>query len=358
MAGEYLGRVAVYDRDFISSSNQAIAKLTLKKGYEPHYVSTYLNTKYGQHQISRLKTITGQPNINMGLISELKIILLSDAFQKKLTEHFTRVEAVTLRSKDIYQQAEQILLVELGLANFAPSAEPVAVKSFSDSFGVSWRLDAEYYQPKYEDYEVAIKATHKLVEICDVHDSAFEPHKNDYKYIELSDIGTSGNITGSTIAPFDELPSRARRLVKSGQVIVSSIEGSLSSCALITNEYDGAICSTGFYVVDSAKINSETLLIIFKSELIQQLMKQRCSGTILSAVSKTAFENMPFPLISKEKQREIANMVQKSFALRQQSEQLLDMAKRATEIAIEDGEKKAIIWLKTREGLNEQYNKK
>src|SRR5690606_25553040 len=29
MAGEYLGRVAVYDKDFTCSSNQAIAKITL-----------------------------------------------------------------------------------------------------------------------------------------------------------------------------------------------------------------------------------------------------------------------------------------------------------------------------------------
>ena len=43
MAGEYLGRVAVYNKDFICSSNQAIAKVTLKDGISPYYFSTYLN---------------------------------------------------------------------------------------------------------------------------------------------------------------------------------------------------------------------------------------------------------------------------------------------------------------------------
>ena len=99
-----------------------------------------------------------------------------------------------------------------------------------------------------------------------------------------------------------DLPTRARRKVKRGQAIVSSIEGSLQSCALITDEYDNALCSTGFYVVDSAKINPETLLVLFKSEPMQALMKQRCSGTILTAISKDEFLSMPLPLIADDVQ--------------------------------------------------------
>ena len=53
-----------------------------------------------------------------------------------------------------------------------------------------------------------------------------------------------------------ELPTRARRVVKSGQILVASVEGSMQSCALITDEYDGALCSTGFYVLDSDKMNA------------------------------------------------------------------------------------------------------
>lgn len=80
MAGEYLGRVAVYDKDEVCSSNQAIAKITLKEGQSPYAVSIFLNSKYGQHQIQRFRTITGQPNINMGLIESLIVPKFSDNF--------------------------------------------------------------------------------------------------------------------------------------------------------------------------------------------------------------------------------------------------------------------------------------
>lgn len=57
-------------------------------------------------------------------------------------------------------------------------------------------------------------------------------------------------------------------------------------------------------------------------------------------------ENVIVPVLDMDKQKELAEMVQKSFALRRQSKQLLEYAKRAVEIAIERGEDAALAWLK------------
>lgn len=56
--------------------------------------------------------------------------------------------------------------------------------------------------------------------------------------------------------------------------------------ALVSEKYDNAICSIGFYVFKSEKINPETLLVLFKSEILQAILKQNCSGTILTAINK------------------------------------------------------------------------
>lgn len=55
-----------------------------------------------------------------------------------------------MSSSDIYQQAEELLLTELGLKDWKPTEKSVTIKSFSNSFLASRRLDAEYYQPKYD----------------------------------------------------------------------------------------------------------------------------------------------------------------------------------------------------------------
>jgi restriction endonuclease S subunit len=314
-----------------------------------YYLIAYLNSKHGRELLLRKERGAIQKGLNLDDLRLLTVPLFSDIFEKYIEGLIVSANNVLDKSKSTYNSAESLLLSSLGMTSFTPSNEPVAVKSLSESFGVSGRLDAEYYQEKYEDYENKLNTSHSISVLCTIHDSAFLPQEGDYKYIELSDIGSSGNITGCTVAPFDELPSRARRLVKSRQVIVSSIEGSLSSCALITDDYDGAICSTGFYVVDSTVINSETLLILFKSEPIQALMKKRCSGTILTAISKCALETMPFPLIDRSIQQQISDLVQHSFDLRRQSEQLLETAKRAVEIAIEVGEDKSLKLLGVKE---------
>ena len=110
----------------------------------------------------------------------------------------------------------------------------------------------------------------------------------------------------------------------------------------MTEDYDNALCSTGFYVINSREINSETLLVLFKSEPMQNILKQGCSGTILTAINKQEFQNIPVPLIEKEVQKTIQSLIQQSFAFKAQSEQLLEDAKKLVEMAIEQGEEKAL----------------
>jgi restriction endonuclease S subunit len=173
---------------------------------------------------------------------------------------------------------------------------------------------------------------------CNQKDDNYTPaNTQEYKYIELSDVGKVGNVTGCTKAQGIELPTRARRKVNANDVIISSIEGSLESCALITNDYDNALCSTGFYVLNSAKINSETLLVLFKSELMQNILKQNCSGTILTAINKTEFQNIYIPLIDNNIQQKIADLIEECFYLRRESERLLEDAKYVVEREIEKG---------------------
>ncbi len=202
----------------------------------------------------------------------------------------------------MYVSAETLLLTIIGIQEFSPCQDKINVKSFKESFFATGRLDAEYYQKKYEDYHNLVYnyplGFEILTNVCNLRDSNCNPIENlEYKYIELSNIGKTGNISGCTKANGSELPSRARRLVYTNDVVISSIEGSLDSCALVTEEYNLALCSTGFYVINSKKINSETLLVLFKSELMQNILKQCCSGTILTAINKTEFQKIPVPLI-------------------------------------------------------------
>ena len=167
----------------------------------------------------------------------------------------------------------------------------------------------------------------------------------EYKYIELANIGRDGEINDCMVERGQDLPSRARCKVNTGDVIVSSIEGSLESIALITEEYDNALCSTGFHVINSDVLNSETLLVLLKSRVGQLQLKKGCSGTILTAINREEFGRIVVPFIKADKPSEIQQKIIESFNLRKHAKDLLECAKRAVEIAIEQDEQTAIDWL-------------
>lgn len=141
------------------------------------------------------------------------------------------------------------------------------------------------------------------------------------------------------------MPTRARRKVNAGDVIVSTIEGSLSSIALITDDLDNTLCSTGFFVVNSDKINSEALFILLKSSIGQLQLKKGCSGTILTAIGDDEFKRIILPDLSMNVQADIKKKIIGMYEARDLSKRLLGIAKYGVEMAIEKNEKEAGTWI-------------
>ena len=345
-----IARSAIVTKELLPANiNQNIVQIRIDhEKVAPEYVNTYLNTKFGKGYLIYLSRQTEQFNLNCKEVETVLIPILSEKFQKEVANAVVKAHEYQTRARLQYEKVENELTTSLNVCLQTQNQPVLSVKQISDSFAVSGRLDAEYYQPKYEKIAQKLNTSETVLSLCKLYNKNYVPlEKQSYQYIELADVGQSGDISDVDIQYGSDLPTRARRIVKSGQIIVSSVEGSLQSCALITDEYDGALCSTGFYVLDSDYINSETLLVLFKSEPIQALMKQRCSGTILTAISKDELLSMPLPMIDEEVQKVIAAKVQESFALRKQSKQLLEYAKQAVEMAIEKGENAALEWLNT-----------
>jgi hypothetical protein len=87
------------------------------------------------------------------------------------------------------------------------------------------------------------------------------------------------------------------------------------------------------------------LLVLLKSIVGQLQLKKGCSGTILTAINKVEFTKIVLPKVTKKIQTQIQQKVTESFNLRNQSKHLLECAKTAVEMAIEQDEKTAINWL-------------
>lgn len=257
------------------------------------------------------------------------------------------------KSKQIYQTAENNLLSELGLKDWKPTQALSYVRSYSQA-SKAGRIDAEHFHPKYAELREHIRNySNGYLKITDIATNSSEiiaPHahpENDYSYIELADINqVIGTIESANEIKGKDAPSRARMLLHAGDVIASTVEGSLDKVALVSEDYHGAIGSTGFLVLRPRTVQSGYLLALVKSMIVREQMRCESSGTILATVPAKSLRNIIVPNIPPEKRDEIAQLVEKSHAARREAKALLEKAKRAVEMAIEEGEDKAMEFIR------------
>lgn len=70
-----------------------------------------------------------------------------------------------------------------------------------------------------------------------------------FAYIEISDIHATTCTVSSKQILNREAPSRARKKVSSGDVLISTVRPERRSVGIVPAELDGAICSTGIAVL-------------------------------------------------------------------------------------------------------------
>jgi restriction endonuclease S subunit len=315
----------------------------------PEYIATFFNSKYGRLQSLRFSSGTTRDRILLTSQKQILIPNLDIEFQRNISRVLKKAYSFSYDSKNHYSQAQTLLLKELDLLNWQPKHQLSYTKTFSDT-QTAERFDAEYFQPKYEEVIEKIKAYSggfdELGALVNIKDKNFNPKESDaYKYIELSNINTTGDLTIPESKQGQELPTRARRKVSENDVLISSIEGSLESIAMVTNSDSNLVCSTGFYVIQSHNFKPSVLLVLLKSLVGQLQLKKGCSGTILTAISKEEFKKVILPKVSISAQEEIESHIQKMYEAKEQSKSLLEIAKTGVEKAIETAEEDAIRWM-------------
>lgn len=225
---EVVGRVSFVPQNFKKANiTQAMSFIRLTDSkYSPFFVFIFLQTKYGLKQTRRIARPTGQYNINNIELGSYKVPSVSDTFQSKIESLVKSAHAKLEESKSLYSQAEDLLLGELGLKDWQPKNTLHTTKKFSD-FAQSGRLDAEYYQPKYDEIEKAIKSYkggydivsnlfNQNLDVCDY-------KKTEYNYIEIGDVNVGDGSVSFNKVETSELPDNAKRVLNKNDILISKV---------------------------------------------------------------------------------------------------------------------------------------
>lgn len=141
----------------------------------------------------------------------------------------------------------------------------------------------------------------------------------DFDYIDLSAIDQKLKaIVSARKVQCTDAPSRARQLVRRGDVLVSTVRPNLNGVAMVPPELDGATASTGFCVIRANREMLEPSYVFHwvKSATFVSRMVAQATGASYPAVSDRIVLDAEIPLPSLPEQRRIAAILDKADGLR------------------------------------------
>jgi type I restriction enzyme, S subunit len=341
--------------------NLFMVRLNKNCGFNEHFLWAFFNSSLGQKIIMRKVNGTVPLTIDKEAVRSLYLPQFSGSIQNVIKETILESERTLVKAKEVYSQAEQTLLEAVGLADFKPSTQNTNIKTFAQSFGRSGRLDAEYYQPKYEEVmaKIASQSHAKLVDVVTIKKS-IEPGSDAYAdeglpFIRVSDFSKYGLTTPDKCLSdqFVEANLKLLNSLKPKQnTILFSKDGSVGTAYLLREDLHGVTSGAILHLsLKRDDVLPEYLTLVLNSKLVQMQAERDAGGSIILHWRVGEIENVLLPIIDPAAQTNISQLVQQSFTLKAQSEHLLNVAKRAVEMAIEQDEVAGLAYIKQEAGI-------
>jgi type I restriction enzyme S subunit len=136
----------------------------------------------------------------------------------------------------------------------------------------------------------------------------------DFKYIDLSSVDRMSNkITETQIITSQNAPSRAQQIVRNNDVIFGTTRPTLKRYCLITPEYDGQICSTGFCVLraNTEMILPKYLFFVLTTSDFYNYVENNQEGAGYPAISNSKVKEYKMAVPSIEEQNRIVEVLDK-----------------------------------------------
>lgn len=325
------------------NSNQATAKITLKKGFSPYYLVAFLNSYYGRKQTEREIVSSVQPNIFLRQIKNFKVPVVSKEKQKVVEKIYIAGLEELENSKSLYQQAKDLLLEELGLKNFEPENDLSYVVDFSDTESVG-RLDAEYFQPKYDELleKIRMHNPKNLENFIESYSTGYPFQSVNYQeegipLIRINNI-KSGYLDLSDTAYLSEKDYllSPKDTAKSGDIVLS-MSGTIGTAAIVPNNIPQSSINQRILRITPKDIDKYYLTILLNAIIGLYQLQRVGTGGVQTNIGYKDIKQILIPILPKLTQRKIADLVHQSHAARKKAKQLLEQAKQKVEDLIEKG---------------------
>ena len=334
--------------------SRTVLGLTNIHDVDPYYLMIFLRCKYGFEQLFRQRELTIQYQLTLPRVKAINVYDAGEFFQKDIRKVCMKFIECAQKANEVYDEAHLMVSTILDVPEFPQ--KNISVKMKSSSFSKTGRLDAEYYQPKFDILLETLKkfsckplgGDKGIVTIK----KSIEPGSEVYQdegipFVRVSDISKFEISNPEIHLPIDIVKDTSKLYPKKDTILFSK-DGSVGIAYKL--EEDSALITSGallhLTIKDAEDVLPDYLTLVLNSLAVQLQAERDSNGAIIKHWKPSEIEDVIIPILDIDTQKLIATKVQESFALRRKSKELLKYAMSAVEIAIEKSEEEALKWLK------------
>lgn len=211
-------------------------------------------------------------------------------------------------------------------------------KTLSNSFLLSGRLDAEYYQPKFDYlFNELNKFKTKTIKQVATLSKSIEPGSDAYKdngipFIRVADLSKFGL---SEPAIYLDSSTFKETIRPKKDTILLSKDGSVGIAYKVEEQIDVITSSAIVHlIVTDKEVLPDYLTLIINSVVVQMQAERDAGGSIIQHWKPSEIEKVVIPVLPMQEQIKLSEILQQSFALRKESKRLLQKATLMVENAI------------------------
>lgn len=154
-----------------------------------------------------------------------------------------------------------------------------------------------------------------LLDVSKISDKRVEEYNGKKRYSATGDVDYN-KITSFEEVEYKNKPSRANRMVLSGEILFAKMKGTTKVLKITDEIAEEYIFSTGFTTLKNKKdINKDYLYYTLISEYFQNEKDKYCSGATQKAINNTNLKKVKIPVPPMETQEKIVKALDQAQAL-------------------------------------------
>lgn len=326
----------------------------LDESIDPYFVGVFANTRFGQLQLEAGMKVVAQPTISTEAIRALRVPQLSLVFQKKISDLFHLSVDEQDAGKRQLVDAEAMLLRALGLKNWK-APEPLSYVRGSREAFAAGRLDAEHFhEGHYALRKELASYPAGYANLCDLSEKFTNGaeirnyHRTGTPYLRVGDLKNLSIDSGSVVFvdPIAAADVIDKVRLETGDILVSR-SGSLAVSAVVECEWKSALISSHLIRLRIADQSFDPYFVALFLRTLPGRMQimQWSNGGVQPEISQPSLGKLIVPKVTTKVQLDIRRLILEAASARKRSADLLNAAKYSVEVAIEQDEKAAFVYL-------------